>query len=229
MDGCKGGWIGIRKDVSSGEISSEVFASGRQLIEQSSSCEVLTLDIPIGLTDSGPRKCDVLARKMLGPGRASSVFPAPIRPALGASDRKEADRVSRTVQGKGVGAQAFALYARVRDIDQVIRSSSRAREHLYEVHPEISFMAWNEGKPIIESKRSFRGMSIRLGLVRSYFGKETVESIRQTHPPSQVADDDICDAFAALWTAERISLKVAEVIPNPPEIDPLGLRMGMWY
>jgi len=229
VDGCKGGWLANHKDLESGDITSEVRSSGDQLINQSTNLEVLALDIPMGLTDSGPRQCDLVARKMLGQPRGSSVFPAPIRAAVTASDRREADSISRSVDGKGVGAQAFGLYPRIREIDDIIRSNEEARGFIYEVHPELCFMAWNDGEPIQESKKSHEGMSIRRGLVESHFGAEAVHAVRQRHPPSQVADDDIYDAFAALWTAERINLGVAEVIPDFLEIDSFGLQMGMWF
>ncbi len=229
VDGCKGGWIVIRKEIGSGGISSEVFSSAEQLINQSPIPDVLALDIPIGLTDSGPRQCDILARKMLGQPRGSSVFPAPIRPALAASDRKEADSISRTVDGKGVGAQAFGIYSRIHEFDEVMRSDEQARGYIYEVHPELCFMAWNDGEPITDSKKSHQGKSIRLDLVKSHFGEGAVTLVRSRHPAGQVADDDIYDAFAALWTAERIHLGIAEMIPDPPEIDSAGLPMAMQY
>lgn len=229
VDGCKGGWISIRKEIDSGEISSEVYFSARQLINQFRNPDVLALDIPIGLTESGPRQCDILARKMLRQPRGRSVFPAPIRPALAASDYREANTISRSVDGKGVSAQAFALYPRVRDIDKIIRSNDEACGFVYEVHPELCFMAWNDGEPIQEPKKSHDGMNIRLDLVKSHFAEEAVSSVRRIHPASQVANDDIYDAFAALWTAERILLETAKSIPDQPEIDPLGLPMAMWY
>lgn len=141
----------------------------------------------------------------------------------------EADKISRSVDGRGVGAQAFNLYSRIREVDEIVRSDPRARRYIHEVHPELSFMAWNKGKPIAESKKSPRGIGRRKKLVQSQFGKGAFRSVRQANLSSVVADDDICDAFACLWTAERIHLGIAEVIPNPPAIDPLGIRMGMWY
>src|SRR5258708_162894 len=36
---------------------------------------VIAIDIPIGLTDHGPRRCDLDARRHLGPKRGTSVFP----------------------------------------------------------------------------------------------------------------------------------------------------------
>lgn len=157
------------------------------------------------------------------------MFPAPFRSVLVAKDRKEADQISRSVDGTGVGAQAFNLYSRIREVDEILRSDPCARRYIYEVHPELSFMAWNKGRPISESKKSRSGIRIRKKLVQSYFGKQAYSSVRKMHPRSAVADDDICDAFAALWTAERIHRGTAQVIPNLEAIDPLGIRMGMWY
>jgi len=229
VDGCRGGWIAIRKEVASGEISSAVYASSEELIYASPAPEVLALDIPIGLTNSGPRQCDLLARKMLGPSRGSSVFPAPIRPALAAADQSEASSISRSIDGKGVSAQAFAIYRRVGEVDELMRSDERALGYVREIHPELCFMAWNNGEPIIESKKSHQGMNVRLSLVSEHFGDTATSLVRKRHPAGQVADDDIYDAFAALWTAERILIGTAKSIPDQPEIDPLGLPMAMWY
>ena len=38
-------------------------------------------------------------------------------------------------------------------------------------------------------------------------------------------EDDILDAFAALWTAERIALGISQTIPAVPPKDSFGLRM----
>jgi len=229
VDGCKGGWIAVRKDLRTNEISSAVYSFGRQLFSLSPDHEILALDIPIGLTDSGSRRCDILARKMLGRSRASCVFPAPIRPALIASDRKGADSISRAVDGKGVGAQAFGLYPRIRDIDAIMRGNDQARDITYEVHPELCFMALNQGQPIIQSKKSHEGMSARSALVILHFAEASVRLVRKAHSTGIVADDDIYDAFAGLWTAERIHSGIAEVVPDPPDTDSFGLPMAMWY
>lgn len=229
VDGCKAGWIMIRRDLASGAVVSDVFTSARQLLDPALACKVVAIDIPIGLSDSGSRRCDQAARKMLGAVRASSVFPAPIRPALDATTRAEADSISRAIQGKGVGAQAFAIYARVRDVDQAVRNTPGAREFVYEIHPEICFWAMNGGKAIVESKRKAPGYELRRALIEGHFGSKAVSQVREAHPQTLVADDDMLDAFAALWTAERINSGTAHVIPDPPEIDSLGLRMGIWY
>jgi predicted RNase H-like nuclease len=229
VDACKGGWISISRDLATGEISSEVYSSVESLLERSARPIALAIDIPIGMTDSGPRDCDRLARELLGSPRSSSVFPAPIRPALEASTRKEADHVSRSIDGRGVGAQAWGLYARIREVDRILRANPLARRFIYEVHPEISFASWNGGVSLAQSKKSAEGMDIRSGLVDDFFGREVRSAVRQRHPSNLLADDDINDAFAALWTAERIYSSVAGVIPHPTKVDSLGIEMGMWY
>ena len=65
-------------------------------LEIISDANSVLIDIPIGLLDKGPdeRSCDKAARKLLGK-RASSVFPAPARQALDASDYQAALAVNR--------------------------------------------------------------------------------------------------------------------------------------
>jgi predicted RNase H-like nuclease len=157
------------------------------------------------------------------------VFPAPIRPAIEATSRQEANDISRSVDGRGVGAQAWGLYSRVLEVDRILRSDPLARRFIYEVHPEVSFTAWNGGISLAPSKKSAEGLEIRSSLVNENFGKEQRELVRQTHSPGIVTDDDINDVFAALWTAERIYSGIAQVIPDPPQVDSIGIGMGMWY
>ena len=106
VDGCKAGWLGIWKDTGSGKFGHKVFNNAHDLIHQNPRPSVIAIDIPIGLTDTGKRDCDCQARKLLGQPRGTSVFPAPIRPALAAKSREEANRITSAADGRGVGAQS---------------------------------------------------------------------------------------------------------------------------
>jgi predicted RNase H-like nuclease len=53
------------------------------------------------------------------------------------------------------------------------------------------------------------------------------EEIRESVPRKDASDDDILDALAALWTAQRIYTGIALRLGNPPEQDEYGLRMQM--
>jgi predicted RNase H-like nuclease len=43
------------------------------------------------------------------------------------------------------------------------------------------------------------------------------------------AADDVVDALAALWSAERIHAGRAGSLTSPPAVDSAGLPMAIWY
>ena len=229
VDGCSFGWLCITKDLENGDLNSRIFRSSAELLAQTPTPAVFAIDIPIGLTESGPRQCDVQARRLLGARRGTSVFPAPIRPVVNVESREEADKIHRSIDGRGVNVFSWNLYPRIRDVDTELQKNSHLRDKVYEVHPEISFRAINDGVPIIAAKRNPKGESIRRSLVENHFGSGAFDEIRKNHYVKDVSNHDINDAFAVLWTAERIYRREAEVIPAKIEFDSVGLKMGIWY
>ena len=229
VDGCKTGWLCIVKDFDSGLITSTGFSNARLLLQQEPEPSIIAVDIPIGLTEAGPRQCDIEARKLLGFPRRSSVFPAPIRPALKSRTREQADSIRRAVEGLGVSAQSFGIYNKVSEFDEILSLQSHLQERVKEVHPEVCFWAWNDKQAMLYSKKSANGRTERHNLVVKHFGAKIIEDTRAKYPVKSVSHDDIYDAFAALWTAERIFNGKAGVIPNLPPHDAMGLRMEIWY
>lgn len=226
IDGCPNAWIVILQDTASQGISSFRTTDLKSFLESKNCPRVVAIDIPIGLTDSGPRQCDLEARKLLGP-RKSSVFPAPIRPVLAAKTRAQAEAISRVIQDKGVGAQAFGIYPKVKEVDDLLQSNPHLHSRIFEVHPELCFRELN-GDPMSHPKRSGQGFMERLILIEREFGSGVFDSIRKLYSRNQVADDDILDAFVALWTAKRILAREATKCPEKTELDPTGLEMVMW-
>jgi hypothetical protein len=86
--------------------------------------QVIALDMPIGLPERGPRACDLEARRLLGPGRASSVFPAPIRPVLVATSYDDACQIRLQVEGKKLSRQAWVIVPKIREVDDMLRDNS---------------------------------------------------------------------------------------------------------
>lgn len=224
-DGCPGGWICVERNTVVGDIVAQVFTTTDQLLNRARHLAVLTVDIPIGLTDSEPRECDLQARRLLTPLRASSVFPAPVRAALDAPTYLEACAQSEAACGKRLSKQAHAIMWRIREVDTFLRSEPELRVRVREIHPELCFYAW-AGHPMLHAKRTPQGKSERQHLVREHFG-EAFDDIRAGIPPRLAAADDILDAFAALWTAERILRGTATTVPDVPLKDRFGLRMEM--
>lgn len=228
VDGCKTGWLWVAKDFDAGLITSEVFSNAQELLQQELQPVITAVDIPIGLTETGPRQCDIEARQLLGT-RRSSVFPAPIRPALQACNREHADAIRREIEGRGVSAQSFAIFKKVVEFDKILSAQPNLQDRVKEIHPEICFWAWNNKRAMSYNKKSGDGRKERHNLVVKRFGSEVVEEIRVKYRVKYVSHDDIYDAFAALWTAERIYGGKAGVIPDPSPCDAMGLHMEIWY
>ncbi|MCH8120708.1 MAG: DUF429 domain-containing protein [Planctomycetes bacterium] len=228
VDGCKAGWLCVAKDLDTGLITSDVFSDAQLLLQQEPEPSIIAVDIPIGLTEIGARQCDVAVRKLLGP-RRSSVFPAPIRPALQSKTRQHADEIRRKIEGKGVSAQSFAIFKKVLEFDKILSTRPHLQDRVKEIHPEVCFWAWNNKRAMSYNKKSSVGRAERHELVVKHFGVEAVEETRAKYLVKCVSHDDIYDAFAALWTAERIFDGKAGVIPDPSPCDAMGLNMEMWY
>jgi len=228
VDGCKTGWLCVAKDLDTGLITSEVFSNAQLLLQHKLGPSVTAIDIPIGLTEAGQRQCDIEARQLLGP-RRSSVFPAPIRPSLQACTREQADAIGRGIEGRGVSAQSFAIFKKVMEFDKILSAQPHLQDRVKEIHPEVCFWAWNNKRAMSYNKKSDEGRVERHNLLVKHFGVEVVKEIRAKYLVKCVNHDDIYDAFAALWTAERIYEGKAGVIPDPSPRDAMGLHMEMWY
>jgi predicted RNase H-like nuclease len=229
VDGCRRGWLCASRNTRTGETRFELLDTTRALLELIPQPAILCVDIPIGLPECGARQCDRLARALLGRPRASSVFPAPIRPALGAGDRERASRITQRIDGRGVGCQTFGLYPKIRAMDELLQEHPGARERIREVHPEVSFRAWNGQRPLAAGKKTPEGRQQRLRLVEGWLGRGVLEVARAGHRRGELADDDILDAIAALWTATRIAAGAARRLPADPPRDATGLRMEIVY
>lgn len=226
VDGCPGGWICVTRDTVTGQVGHGLYANAGALLAQTPHPLVLTIDIPIGLTNAGPRACDTAARALLGEPRRRSVFPAPIRPALTAATRQQASDITLAADGRGVGAQSWAIYPKILDVDHAITPA--IQQWCFEIHPELCFRAWNNGVALSNVKSTPQGRIERETLIAVVFGQAR-DQVRAGYPRRQVADDDINDAFAALWTAERVTTGVASTIPAVVPVDAVGLRMEMRY
>jgi predicted RNase H-like nuclease len=190
---------------------------------------VIAVDIPIGLSDHGPRMPDVEARRFVGGRRASSIFSAPVRPILDAATQPEASRRHRAIDERGFGAQSFAILPKIRIWDALLIDDAEARACVYEVHPEVSFAALNEGLGLAARKKSAEGEAMRNALLSREFGAERVRALLASCPRRMAATDDVLDALVALWTARRIAAGVVLTLPATPLVDSAGLRMAIHY
>ena len=159
--------------------------------------EVIAIDMPIGLSDAGPRACDVAARKLLQP-HGTRVFPAPPRAALGhVDDYDAACRASIAATGKSLSKQTWNLLRSISEIDAIADDP-----RLVECHPELAF-ALMQGHPVDERKKTPEGRARRLDLLRRW--------LPDLGDPAY--GDDGLDAIACAWSAARIAAGTALTLP----------------
>lgn len=163
---------------------------------------------------------DVLARQALGP-RRSSIFMTPVRATLAHLAYAEASAENMRLTNKGISRQAFGLIPKIRQVDEWV---CHAGARVVEVHPELSF-AELAGAPLSTRKTTWAGAVERHRLLAG-------ARIDLPHDlggvGEQVAIDDVLDAAAAAWTAQRVAYGQARCLPDPPQSFSDGLAAAIW-
>lgn len=227
-DGFKRGWYVVLANLETDVWSARVVPSFVALLELPETPSVVCVDMPVGLpehTPPGGRRCEEMARSVLGPPRCFSVFSAVGRQALGCPSQAEADRLSTASGGIGISATAWGLAPKLREVDNAMTVERQAL--IFEVHPEVSFWAMNGQSPMAFNKKSPGGESERNAAlersgVPSGFVGEHLKGLRSGR-------DDFLDACAAVWTALRIKRGIAGRFPHAVERDARGLDMAIWF
>lgn len=224
VDACTGGWVFIR--LENGAFASaafyEDFADG---VLQSNDVAVIGVDMPIGYPPppAQERAADGEARTFVRP-LTSTVFPALHPCVLLETDRVKASAKSRKLTGKGIGSTAFALRGKMLEVAPIAAHDDR----IHEVHPEVSFRELAnqllKNDPLA-SKNKWNGHRQRHALLVAA-GIQIPDDLGNA---GTAAADDILDAAVAAWSANRIALRVATSMPNPPQIGADGGQVAIWY
>jgi len=99
---------------------------------------------------------------------------------------------------------------------------------VFEIHPEVSFAAMHGNVGLAAGKQTAQGRAQRLAPLARVFDEAAVRALLAS-VPRRVAADDVLDAFAALWSAERIADGVARSLPPTPVVDANGWNVAIHY
>jgi predicted RNase H-like nuclease len=223
--------IGPRKDGLEYRLH-ETFA---ELLQDWPSAASVFVDIPIGLPSRTcpSRRCDTEARRLLGPGWASSVFSPPCREAARAADLGQAREINMREVGRSLSAQAWGICPKIAEVDALLVDEPALVHRVKEVHPELLFWAFNAGRAMRHAKKSRDGAKERAALIESLEpgAPELIERVLKAHRRAKVGRDDVVDALAAMLTAgagHASAWSQAITVPAVPELDGIGLPMCMW-
>ena len=229
VDGCRTGWVvAVAEVAADGPVVRSVAVEPTlgPLLDRAGRGEVqvVALDMPVGLSADGPREADRAARAALGP-RRSSVFPAPVRAVLEATDHADAVRRSRAACGAGIPVQAWHLVPKVREVDELVRTASpEVRDAVRESHPELAFAVLGDG-PCAHPKRTVAGRRERLARLRPWVPDRWTAPSRT---PAGAARDDVLDALALAVRAAQWLGPGPEAVVLGDGTDEHGLRMQVW-
>jgi predicted RNase H-like nuclease len=226
--------------MEAGRSSTRKIAKLSDLFDSVARFESIAIDVPIGLLDAyevGGRECDRAVRTLLGEERGRSVFPAPVRcvlevlngPPLPIVEKhQEACRRSRSSgpEAKGISRQAFNILSKIREVDDLLNARPELRLVMREIHPELCFYELAGGKPMTNGKTSRLGKEERrAALGRAFPDLDVIEKAGRTQG---LHVEDILDAAAACWSAERLAVGLGRSLPEDVPYDTTGLPMAIW-
>jgi predicted RNase H-like nuclease len=222
VDGCRSGWVGVvlapaRPVV--GVLGATIGPLVEAACAAAGSLEVVGIDMPIHPPEAGCRPADLAARAHLG-RKASSIFLTPARSVLTARSYTDACAVARSLDGRAISRQAWALRTKILEVGTWLPAAPCP---VYEVHPEVSFSLLT-GAPISAGKRTAAGLAAR---------RQALEGAGILVPTdladaSGVAADDVLDAAVVAWSARRIAAGQARSFPDPPELSADGRAAAIW-
>ena len=231
VDACKAGWLAV-SIYENDKWEFRVCKSIEELCRRYTDADIILIDIPIGLKDSGiqERLCDLEARKILGSGRGSSVFPVPCRQAVYSQTYDEASEMNKNLLGRGLSKQAWGIVPKIREVDSFIVNNDYIKKKLIESHPEVCFCALS-GQPMQFSKKCCNGANERIAVLRKFYQNtdEVIKYALNSYIRKELALDDILDALCLAVTGLQGLKKGFSVIPQKPETDLKGLDMRIVF
>jgi predicted RNase H-like nuclease len=234
VDGCPGGWIVALVRPDGDETRLRIVPRFADVLTPAERPTVVAVDMPVGLperTGSGGRAAENCVRPLLG-ARQSSVFSVPSRAAIYAPDYAAACAIASATSDppRKVSKQLFNIAAKIREVDEVLRTMPDAMRRAFEVHPEVAFWRLNGERPLTEPKK-VKSRPYEPGLVlrrKLLIAAGLPADAVNASPPKGAAQDDLLDALACAAVARRIHRGVAKPFPDPPPRDGHGLPMAIW-
>ncbi|HEX6873519.1 MAG TPA: DUF429 domain-containing protein [Micromonosporaceae bacterium] len=219
VDGYAGGWVAV--ELHGGEFVRAWCAGTLATLLGQVPADAVGVDMPLGLLGSGWRSADLHAAAALG-ARRSSVFRVAPRPVWAAGSHQEASSLCRELTGAGLSMQAWRLGEKILEAEAYRATGAH---ELFEVHPELVF-AGLAGAPLRFAKKTWNGQAARRALLAGV----GIELPGDLGPAGVVPVDDVLDAAAVAWCADRIARDAAHHVPDPAiEHDELGRPIVIWY
>lgn len=233
VDGCRAGWIAMVRHPGEAGPRVLIFARFADLVAGLGPGATIAVDMPIGLPDrinGGGRGPEQTIRPYLG-ARQSSVFSIPARAAVEAETYSEACHLAQQSSDppKKVSKQAYFLFGKIREIDQLMQAQPGMRARIFECHPEFAFCRLNNMTPMAMPKK-IRGSVNPDGIAErtALLARHGIDpAIFASGPPRGAAMDDLVDAAVNLVMAGRHAKGLTTPFPANPSRDRYGTLIAI--
>lgn len=230
VDWSDGSWLAVGFDRSGYDRADVFDGIGDLWVHFEDSAERVLVDVPIGLVDAGEegRRCDALAREVLGP-RGRTVVDPPVREATRKRRYPAAQRVHERKTGRTLSERAFATSDGIAAVDELLRNVPEARTAFAESRPEVCFRAF-AGDPLDHPRQTAAGYAERLRTLASHDrdAPPVVQAAAEATAGHDVAVADVLDAVVLAYTARPDDGEL-RTLPAEPPTDSEGLPMGIAY
>jgi len=224
IDGCSKGWVCaiISKNI----LSVKLYSSIDSIISGVSTCNVILIDMPIGLpSNQYHERPDNIARRVISK-RASSIFPVPCRQAVYAPSANQAYLENERILGKKFTPLTLGIIPKIREIDEFLQNNQKYKNKIFESHPEVCFSRLN-GETVMSKKNSLFGIVERIRILNNYIPDIDVNLIAKYEQECNCNADDVLDAIVLAYTATLSVEGKTESIHADNYIDDAGIKMQM--
>jgi predicted RNase H-like nuclease len=180
VDGWRGAWVGA---VLEGRSVTLLALPDAAAVLAVPGVEVVGIDMPVGLSDDGRRRCDADARRLLG-----------------------ACRISREASGRALSVQAWNLVPSIRSLDDALGRPPDDR--VVEVHPELAFRALDPR--VADPKATARGLAQRIRALEPVMNVLDALSAAPARVPAVDALDACAAAWSARRLADGLGEYVGD-------------------
>jgi predicted RNase H-like nuclease len=227
---CSDAWLAVVFDGTTFDHAAVFDGIGDVWLRYEERAVRLFIDLPVGLIERGSdrRRCDALARDVLGP-RRDAVFDPPAREATRKRRFPAASRTHERKTGRDLSRRAFEAREGIAAVDELLQELPEARDVVGEAHPEVCFRAF-AGRPLDNPRDVAAGYAERLRILAEYDpdGPVTVQGVAEATDGAAVSVPDVLDAVVLAYTARPGSGRLRSLPTDPPR-DETGLPMRLWY
>lgn len=227
---CSDPWLAVVFDGTTFDHAAVFDGIGDVWLRYEEDVERLLVDVPVGLVERGHdrRRCDALARDVLGP-RRDAIFDPPAREATLKRRFPAASRTHERKTGRELSQRAFEAREAIAAVDELLQELPEARDVVGEAHPEVCFRAL-AGRTLDYPRDVAAGYAERLRILAEYDpdGPVTVQQVAEATDGAAVDVPDVLDAVVLAYTARPGSGRLRSLPAESPR-DATGLPMRLWY